>query len=149
MISRIGEHLFAARSRTGDVGSASALNRCAESVKACRIQRSSFRIAREGHLLTVTFFFDLEMNTESQTAPKATHVANDMSGTTVRRCRWFGLTGQNCLIPTLVHMRRGSPYGPDVLEKLLKLVAASDAERQNTSFDCENTSRIGWRSGTP
>ena len=32
--------------------------------------------------------------------------ANDMSGTTVRRCRRFGLTGQNCLIPALVHMRK-------------------------------------------
>ena len=60
----IGEHLFAARSRTGFVEGASSLNRCAESVKAYRIQRNSFRIAREGHLLIVTVFFHLEMNTD-------------------------------------------------------------------------------------
>ena len=68
VISRIGEHLFAARSRKGDVGSAPALNSCAESVKAYRIQRSSFRIAREGHLLTVTGFLHLEMNTDRSAA---------------------------------------------------------------------------------
>ena len=31
---------------------------------------------------------------------------NDMSSTTIRCCRWFGLTGQNCLIPALVHVRK-------------------------------------------
>jgi hypothetical protein len=37
------------------------------------------------------------------TASQATHAANDMLGTKVRRCRWLGLTGQSCRFLELLH----------------------------------------------